>query len=102
MICVYIMIHVVQRFILASAPASAPARVATSGVVVVFSCIESHVSIFQLQRAKNFLPVLGGPHPSEWMLWIYLCALLKLIVLSLFFAYLVGLDVSFSLGSFLC
>jgi hypothetical protein len=43
-----------------------------------------------------------GPQPSKSMLCICLVVLLKLIVLSLPLLYLVVLEASFSLGTFLC
>jgi hypothetical protein len=44
----------------------------------------------------------SGPHPSESMLWNCLVALSKLGVPSLLLWYLVGLEASLSLGTFLC
>jgi hypothetical protein len=61
MVCVSLVIHVVQRSILALASASPSVRVAASGVVIIFSCIKSYVSVFLLQRLKNFLPVFRRP-----------------------------------------
>jgi hypothetical protein len=58
--------HVVQRSILAPAPASPPARVATSEMVIILSGVESHVSVVQLWRPKIFLPVFWRP-ASIWV-----------------------------------
>jgi hypothetical protein len=49
-----------------------------------------------------FSQFYGGPHPSESMKWICLCEASKFIVLSLLLLYLVGLEPSFSIGTFLC
>jgi hypothetical protein len=50
---------------------------------------------------KFFSQFSDAPHPSESMLWICLCGMSKLIVLSLLLLYLVGLEASFSLETFL-
>jgi hypothetical protein len=57
MICGSLVIHAVQRSILALTSALPSARVAASRVVAIFSGVKGHVSIFRLWRPKIFLLV---------------------------------------------
>jgi hypothetical protein len=96
------MVHVVQRYVLASAPASLLTHVAASGVVVIFLCVKSFDFVSHLWGPKFFSQFSGRPHLSESMLWICLCALSKLGEPPLLLLYLAGRGASFSLGVFLC
>jgi hypothetical protein len=101
-VCISFMIHIIQWFVLASPSASSPACVTASWVVMLFCGVECRISAFWLWRTEMFSQFFRGTHPSKSMLWFYLVVLSKLIVLSLPLLYLVGLEASFSLGTFLC
>jgi hypothetical protein len=57
MICFLLMIHAIQRYILASALASPPAHIAASEVMVIFSCIKGSISAFDLRGSDVLLPI---------------------------------------------